>query len=198
MLVEVAAARLPSRGAQARTPVLAKTHLGIHLLRRWPLYDRERMLSSFSAMSVSFCPSIGSITSTRQYIEGLLGPSTSLDASSRVALTVHELLENTLKYSSDGRASIDVALEHRDGKRRLEVRATNRTSDQRLSELSNRIDALREAADPMDLYVATMRATAQRAGSGLGLMRIRVEAEMQLSYEVEGDRVTICASTTVE
>ena len=155
------------------------------------------MLSSFSAMSVSFCPSIGSITSTRQYIEGLLGP-TSLDASSRVALTVHELLENTLKYSSDGRASIDVALEHRDGKRRLEVRATNRTSDQRLSELSSRIDALREAADPMDLYVATMRATAQRAGSGLGLMRIRVEAEMLLSYEVEGDRVTICASTTVE
>jgi hypothetical protein len=156
------------------------------------------MLPTSSAMYVTFSPSIGLISSTRHYIEELLGPVTNPDTSSRVALTVHELLENTLKYSLDGKAHIDVALDTKDGERCLQVRASNRTSAARLSELSRRIDDLRDAEDPMALYIAMMRATAQRPGSGLGLARIRVEAEMRLSYEIDGDRVTICASMTVK
>jgi hypothetical protein len=40
--------------------------------------------------------------------------------------------------------------------------------------------------------------SARRDGSGLGLIRIRVEGEMELAYAIEGDRITIKCSTPVE
>ena len=120
------------------------------------------------------------------------------DASSRVALAIHELLENTLKYSTDGEASLDVALDQADGSRTVEIRSSNRASPAQLGELCSRIDALRDLDDPMALYVSMMAESARRNGSGLGLVRIRVEAEMQLEYAIDGDQVTIKCSSPVE
>jgi hypothetical protein len=115
-----------------------------------------------------------------------------------VALTIHELLENTLKYSTDGEARLDVSVQRVDGRSVVEVSASNRATPEQLLELQQRIDELREVADPMGLYVSMMVDSARRDGSGLGLIRIRVEGEMELAYAIEGDRITIKCSTPVE
>jgi hypothetical protein len=120
------------------------------------------------------------------------------DATSRVALTIHELLENTLKYSSDGEAQLDIALDQALGVRTLEVSMSNRATPERLVELCRRIDALADLTDPMGVYVNMMLESAQRDGSGLGLVRVRVEGEMQLTYSVDGDSITIRAITALQ
>ncbi len=150
-------------------------------------------------VALTFRPSVGLITSTRRFVNELLDSMlTDPDAASRVALTIHELLENTLKYSSDGEARLDVDVDLGGGHRVVHVRSTNRTTPDRLDELKRRIDDLRELSDPMALYVSMLAESAQRAGSGLGLARIRVEGEMELAYDIEGDSVTIKCSTPVQ
>ncbi len=53
------------------------------------------------------------------------------------------------------------------------------------------------APDPFQFYLQLMGQSArQEEGSGLGLTRIRVEGEMQLSHSVKGEWVEITASTT--
>jgi hypothetical protein len=134
------------------------------------------------------------ITSARRFVGDFVSSHFGdPEAASRVALTIHELLENTLKYSMDGQAQLDVALADADGQKWIEVRATNRAEPERVAELRRRIEALRGAEDRMELYVSVMRQTAQREGSGLGLARIVAEGEMDLACTVDGDEVTVKA-----
>lgn len=150
-------------------------------------------------MHLNFRPNIDLISSTRRFVNELMDSMISNpDASSRVALTIHELLENTLKYSTDGEARLDVSVQRQDGRAVVEVSASNRATPEQLQELQQRIDELREVADPMGLYVSMMVDSARRDGSGLGLVRIRVEGEMDVTYAIDGDRITIKCSTPVE
>jgi hypothetical protein len=157
------------------------------------------VMSAPRKMHLDFRPNVDLISSTRRFVDELMNSMLAdPDASSRVALTIHELLENTLKYSTDGEARVDVSLQRNEGRTAVEVRVSNRCTPEQLEELQRRIDELREAADPMGLYVSMMVDCAQRDGSGLGLVRIRVEGEMELAYAIDGDRITIKCSTPVE
>lgn len=152
-------------------------------------------------MLLNFRPSIDLISSTRRFVNELLDSMlANPDVSSRVALTIHELLENTLKYSLDGEARLDLSVDKRDGRQVISIRASNRATPDQLLELRGRIDALRDLTDPMSTYVTMMVESARgdTDGSGLGLVRIRVEGEMELNYTVEGDQITIQCSTPVE
>lgn len=150
-------------------------------------------------MHLNFRPNVDLISSTRRFVNELMDSMISNpDASSRVALTIHELLENTLKYSTDGEARLDVSVQRLEGRAVVEVSASNRATPEQLHELQQRIDELREVADPMGLYVSMMVDSARRDGSGLGLVRIRVEGEMEVTYAIDGDRITIKCSTPVE
>lgn len=152
-------------------------------------------------VALTFRPSVELISSTRRYVHELLNSMLSdPDASSRVALTIHELLENTLKYSVDGHAQLDVAvdMDEDEGKQVVEIRSSNRASPAQLDEVRSRIDALQDLSDPMALYVSMMVESTRRNGSGLGLVRIRVEGEMQLACDIDGDQVTIKCKSPVE
>jgi hypothetical protein len=158
------------------------------------------LLPPVNSICLTFRPNVPLISSTRRYVTDFLHAALKdEEATSRVALAVHELLENTLRYSSDGEAKLDVSLDkdNESGHPRVEVRASNRTSAAQIRDVASRIDALSTAADPMDLYVKMMIEGAHREGSGLGLARIVAESGMDLAYEVEGDRLTICASVAV-
>lgn len=138
------------------------------------------------------------ITSTRRYVTDFLHSALkNEEATSRVALAVHELLENTLRYSTDGEAELDVSYDDTSDHPRVEVRASNRTSPAQIDDVAARINALQNADDPMDLYVKMMIEGAHREGSGLGLARIVAESGMALDYEVQGDCLTIRASVNV-
>lgn len=148
-------------------------------------------------LRLSFRPEVGLISATRRYAADLLGSVLEdADATSRVVLAIHELLENTLKYSSDGQALLELVVASDDrGRPSVRVLASNRTTPERAAELGRRIEELSGDRDLMELYVSMMQKSVHRAGSGLGLARIRVESEMELSYVQEGDRVTVTAST---
>jgi anti-sigma regulatory factor (Ser/Thr protein kinase) len=153
-----------------------------------------------SELRLRFRPTTTLISSTRRFAGDILGSVLrDPDSASRIALAIHELLENTLKYSTDGHALLDVTVGNEvNGRRRVEVTARNRATPEQARDLGRRIHALAEAEDPMALYVGLMRESAQRSGSGLGLARIRVEGEMQLSCALEGDAVIVSASTAAE
>jgi len=153
-----------------------------------------------SAIRVTFRPTVPLISSTRRFSADLLASVLKdPDCTSRVTLTIHELLENTLKYSTDGQALLHVTVANVEGGgRRVEIVARNRATPEQAEDLRRRIHALAEAPDPMALYVDLMRESAQRSGSGLGLARIRAEAEMDLSWAREGDAVVVSATTAAE
>jgi hypothetical protein len=153
-----------------------------------------------SAIRLTFRPTTTLISSTRRFAGDVLGSMLrDPDSASRIALTIHELLENTLKYSTDGQALLHVSVGREEGgRRRVEVTARNRAAPEQAMDLGRRIRALSEATDPMAVYVDLMRESAQRPGSGLGLARIRAEGEMDLSCALEGDAVIVSASTAAE
>lgn len=163
-------------------------------------FDHTPSSSAGSEMRLSFHPTTRLISSTRRFAHELLEAARlDPDATSRVALTIHELLENTLKYSADGEARLDVTVHGApDGSRRIEVTARNRTTAERAEDLGRRILLLSSAEDPMRHYVELMRESVACSGSGLGLARIRVEAEMTLHCSTEGDSVVVRAWTSAE
>jgi hypothetical protein len=146
-----------------------------------------------AAIRLDFRPHVDLITSARKFVSDfyqrvLADP----DAVSRVALATHELLENVIKYSSDGHSHLEIELAESPSGDILRIRASNRTTPERARELCALVAELEEAPDPFALYLEMMRRTAKREeGSGLGLIRIRAETEMNVRCVVQGDEVTI-------
>jgi hypothetical protein len=120
------------------------------------------------------------------------------DATSRVVLTIHELLENIAKYSSDGVGDLVVQLVARDGQHFVQIRTRNTSTPSRSAQVSRLLDEVRAARDPVQLYYRLIRESAERTeGSGLGLARVRAEGEMDVDYAVRGNEVTIVAQAPV-
>jgi hypothetical protein len=132
----------------------------------------------------------------KDFYEGLLADP---DLTSRVALTAHELLENTAKYSSDGVTHMQVAVSERGGLSYVQIRTRNRVTPERLAQLAHFIDEISAATDPVALYYEFIARTAETPeGSGLGLARIRAEGEMELAYTIEEDQVIIVAEASAQ
>jgi hypothetical protein len=153
-----------------------------------------------ASIHLEFSPQVRLINYTREYLSNFYDCILNdPDTTSRVALTAHELLENALKYSTDGMAIVDIGVvADDDGGELISIRMKNRGRIDRLAELRRLVDALREAPDPAVLYYEMLENTSPDSGvSGLGLARIRVEGRMDLSYEMRGDEVTVVAETRV-
>jgi anti-sigma regulatory factor (Ser/Thr protein kinase) len=116
------------------------------------------------------------------------------ELASRLALATHEMLENAVAYADDEETAIRIEV---DGDM-LSVRTWNRATPERLASMKASIDRVMAASDP-DLYYQEMMSVAARRndGSGLGLARVRHEAEMNLSYEIDNDRACIRAVTKI-
>ena len=70
---------------------------------------------------------------------------------------------------------------------------TNACTPAQVERLRARLAMLYAHDDPLQGYVASMSEAPHERG-GLGLARIRFEAELDLDFAVEGDRVTVQAS----
>lgn len=116
------------------------------------------------------------------------------ELASRLALATHEMLENAVAYAHDDETAIRIEV---DGDL-LCVRTWNRATPERLTALKSSIERVMAASDP-DLYYQEQMSVAARRndGSGLGLARVRHEAEMNLSYEIDNDRACIRAVTKI-
>jgi hypothetical protein len=143
---------------------------------------------------LSFRPNIRLVSTVReftvQFYRRLLSDS---ELSSRLSVATHELLENAVSYALDDETTVRIEI----ADDQLVIKTWNRTSLESAAIVRSLIDEM-NASDPNEFYQKLMAKTALSPdGSGLGLARIRAEAEMQLSYQIESDRVCIRASAPV-
>ena len=103
---------------------------------------------------------------------------------SRVALAVHELVENAVKYSQGGSTGLRVEVFERGGSLGVAVTTRNMASREHAGVLRTMLEELNRGTDPFEAYhQAMLRSLTDEDSSRLGLARLRAEAGMQLSIE---------------
>jgi hypothetical protein len=151
-----------------------------------------------AAIRFDYRPRMRLIASTRALVTDLCEQILDDDdATSRVAMAAHELMENVAKYSSGGEGSVEVELSERNGHNYVQVSTKNRASAEQRATLQQLIGELRDAHDPVAYYDAVIAKSARSKGSGLGLARIRAEGKMDVGLSIVGDEVTICAEGSI-
>jgi hypothetical protein len=110
-----------------------------------------------------------------------------------VCLAAHELMENAIKYSPNDEAKVEIEV-NSDGA--IHISVENQAQPEQIARLDAEIGAACAAVDPLAYYRLKMEESVERTDgkSCLGLARIRCEANMMLSYRVEGDRVRVTAT----
>jgi hypothetical protein len=152
-----------------------------------------------AAIHVSFRPNTAIVPSAGRFITEFCGQHVGdPDATSRVALCAHELLENLCKYSAGGDVVVEVELIAERQFLTVTIRTKNQSTPEHLAELRAHVDDINEARDPVAFYDDLIARSAKRVhGSGLGLARIRAEAEMELACLIEAGQALLTAETTV-
>jgi len=147
---------------------------------------------------LEFTPNIRLVPIVRRFVSDFYGEVfEDAEVVARVALATHELMENAVRHNSGSEARLAVELRDVAGEKLISVRIGNPAWPADIDKLSRLLDAMGQAPDPLQFYLQMMGQTArQEEGSGLGLTRIRVEGEMQLSHTVQGEWVEITARTT--
>jgi hypothetical protein len=154
--------------------------------------------SQTHSVDLSFHPRLDSVTAVRRFLEEHLGLLMRDDQlTSRMAVTVHELLENAAKYSTGGGSRLHVEVDP-SAPRSLSISVANQADPRHLPDLQATIAELSAAGDRFDVYQRyLMRAATRDEGSGLGLARICVEAEMNVSLELSDQGICVKAVATL-
>lgn len=125
----------------------------------------------------------------------------SPDLQHATGMTVSELLENAMKYgeSVPGMAGASYTFTVSDDAVRIEVK-NGVGSEESLTELRARIDAMAAAEDKEALYVERLQQILENpsAGGQLGLFRIACEGGFDLAYHYEAPIVTVIATRTLK
>jgi hypothetical protein len=110
-----------------------------------------------------------------------------------IAMAAHELLENIVKYSAEGTSSFDMEIVDGDGGRRVRISTSNDATPEDVVKAKRLVDRISAAPDPMVIYDELIATSPARDGSGLGLARVRAEADMSVVCVAETGRITIVA-----
>jgi hypothetical protein len=154
--------------------------------------------SACAAIRFDYRPRVRLIASTRALVTDLCDQLLDdADATARVAMAAHELMENVAKYSSGGEGSVEVELSKRNGQSYVQVSTKNRASAEQRETLRQLIGELSRAVDPIAYYDSVIVKSLRSKGSGLGLARIRAEGKMDVQLSIEGDEVTVSAQASV-
>jgi hypothetical protein len=115
----------------------------------------------------------------------------SPDRDAQLALAVHELVQNAIPLARGEAVELELELDEAGGTATISV--TNPCDDARYESLRARIARMNAEPDALRHYVDTMRATPAAERGGLGLARVRYEAQLDLSLRRTPGRVTVVA-----
>jgi hypothetical protein len=116
------------------------------------------------------------------------------DLVGRLSMAAHELVENGVKYASCDPTIMRITLEQRPGAARARIAITNQASAEHVSRLRTFTSDIAKGGNLAELYDSYLRRREPHGESGLGLIRIRAEADMSVDLEVTGSMVTIIAT----
>jgi hypothetical protein len=146
-------------------------------------------------VELKFAPSMELVTIVRRFVSSFFEVTLkSAELNAKVAVTVHELLENAVKFSRFGDAFIRVQVGDGIVSNDVVIETLNAAESEEIELLEELFEELRTAKTPMDFYLARMERSLDAPRSHLGLARVAVEAEMKLEYGLENDQVRIRAS----
>jgi len=151
-----------------------------------------------SYVEMKFSPSVELIDLVRRFISDFYHRLTDDKVlRDRLAVTTHELLENCVRYSTDGEAKVRVEVSPENS---LVITVDNAAQPAHLESLHGLMNEMNTHTDgSLAFYRGLMRRGAkERNRSGLGLARIQAECEMALSYSVQDSRVSMRALTPLE
>jgi len=126
--------------------------------------------------------------------EEFLEPS---ENTSHVIMTANELLENIVKYSADCRGSVEFDLAVKNEQPTVRISTQNIAASRHLVEVESLLNQIIATPDPLHYYDEMIAASGERVGSGLGLIRIRAEAKMNLNFHILTDVINIEATGLV-
>ncbi len=158
----------------------------------------SRPTDGSALLEMEFTPDWSFINDVRSFVETFCERGrVPIERASAVALTVHELLQNAIDYSTDGRAKLRLLLDA--SAQSITLSVSSHGNPEKVEGLRQLMQRLEQEPDPLKLYLALMKETAKKkGGSGLGLARIRFEGGMDLKIEVEEGVVRVTASSTMD
>jgi hypothetical protein len=138
------------------------------------------------------------VSVVRRFIEDALEKviDDDQDLVRRLSMTAHELVENGIKHALCDPTVMRISLEQRPGAVRARIATTNQASVENVDRLRAAVaEIIRTGASDLPrLYESHLRRREPTGSGGIGLVRIRVEAEMSVDCEVTGSMVTVIAS----
>jgi anti-sigma regulatory factor (Ser/Thr protein kinase) len=160
------------------------------------LSSRFHMTGDDAYCELSFSPNVGLVTTVRRFVsEFYVQVIGNAEVTSQLAVATHELLENAVRYSTDGNTGVRIGVHREHDAVTVTIDTQNRATPPNISTLLQSLEELAAAPDPNVYYQLLMRKSAKRTdGSGLGFGRIRAESDMTVSCKIEGDRVLLRAS----
>lgn len=146
-------------------------------------------------VELRFSPDTGLVPTVRRFVgdfyERVLHDA---DVVSRLVVATHELLDNAVRYSSDGVSVLRIAVRPEPGRAHVVIETENRSTAERREELMRLLSEMSSAPDRDGFYLVLMGRSAKRtSGSGLGLGRIYAETEMDVRCQITHDTVRLFA-----
>jgi anti-sigma regulatory factor (Ser/Thr protein kinase) len=128
----------------------------------------------------------------RRFVESFCAcASPGRNREAQVALAVHELMQNAIPQARG--AEVDLTLQVDVPGDRVQITVSNPCSDDAYRELLGRLEQLNAEPDALRGYLKAMQESPTAHRGGLGLARVRFEAQLDLTVIREGQRVTILA-----
>ncbi len=149
-------------------------------------------------MEIYLKPSVRFVSLARRFVYDVYTDILKdADLAWRLGMATHELLENAVKYASDGAMTLRIATETVKGKDTLVLAVSNTASPDNARTLKEAFAEMAKFEKPADYYeMLVKRASERDEGSGLGLGRICNEASMALTCEVQDNNVVCIKAMT--
>ncbi|HEX9399163.1 MAG TPA: ATP-binding protein [Anaeromyxobacter sp.] len=119
------------------------------------------------------------IDEIRRFVESFCAcAALGADREAQVALAVHELMQNAVPHARGQEVELDLEVDQKAD--RVWIRVVNDCPEEAYAALRQKVDAMYAEPDSLAHYLRTMKEQPSSARGGLGLARVRFEAQLDI------------------